>query len=178
MNIVSVFVKNLIKFDFLIFVLALINIYFLYKTFDLSKRINSLLHPQGYLPMGFGDLKEIEKHYKEHLNVSGESKVIKLRKSAFTNYSMYQSITQIFPLMGILGTVSSLIPMVSSIGNEANTSLFFSALTSTFWGIVFAIIFKSINGYLDATLSEVEKELDLYIERNTRLLDKDYEKKE
>ena len=72
--------------------------------------------------------------------------------------------------MGLLGTVLSLLPMVNSMGDlGAQTGSFFLALTSTFWGIVFAIIFKAINGVVEAEIDYCNKLTDLYFSRNSVL---------
>ncbi len=81
------------------------------------------------------------------------------RDSMNRNYSTFTIITSMFPLMGMLGTVASLIPMVSSIGAE-DTHLFFGALTSTFWGIVFALICKILDTRINYKIEDNEKHLE------------------
>ena len=43
---------------------------------------------------------------------------------------------------------------------------FFSALTSTFWGLVFAIIFKLLDGFLVSRIEDNDKNVTLLLERN------------
>ena len=43
---------------------------------------------------------------------------------------------------------------------------FYGALTSTFWGLVFAIIFKFLDGIISAKIEDNEKNVQLYLERN------------
>ena len=74
-------------------------------------------------------------------------------------YALYSNLTTMFPLMGMLGTVVSLIPMVNAIGSET-TGLFFSALTSTFWGIVFALIFKLLDASISYKIEDNEKHME------------------
>ena len=64
-------------------------------------------------------------------------------------YSLYVGITSIFPFLGILGTVFSLIMLAGGDLSNAVQESFFVALTSTFWGVLFAIIYR----FLDATVS-------------------------
>ena len=71
-------------------------------------------------------------------------------------YALYSNVTTIFPLLGMLGTVWALIPMVNTIGT-ADTSNFFSALTSTFWGIVAAILFKALDSTVSYKIEDNEK---------------------
>ena len=64
-------------------------------------------------------------------------------------YSLYVGITSIFPFLGVLGTVFSLIMLAGGDMSNAAQESFFVALTSTFWGVLFAIIYR----FLDATVS-------------------------
>ena len=68
------------------------------------------------------------------------------------------------PLLGILGTVISLLGMVGDMTNVQDN--FYGALTSTFWGLVFAIIFKFLDGIISAKIEDNEKNVQLYLERN------------
>ena len=70
-------------------------------------------------------------------------------KAAERSYSLYVGITSIFPFLGILGTVFSLIMLAGGEMSVAVQESFFVALTSTFWGVFFAIIYR----FLDATVS-------------------------
>ena len=65
--------------------------------------------------------------------------------------------------MGILGTVISLLGMVGDMTNVQDN--FYGALTSTFWGLVFAIIFKFLDGIISAKIDDNEKNVQLYLER-------------
>ena len=71
--------------------------------------------------------------------------------------------TAVFPLLGILGTVISLLPMVSDMTNMQNN--FFAALTSTFWGLVFAIGFKLCDAFLSSRMDDNDKNVNLLLSR-------------
>ena len=43
---------------------------------------------------------------------------------------------------------------------------FYAALTSTFWGLVFAIIFKFLDGVISAKIEDNEKTVALFLQRN------------
>ena len=77
-------------------------------------------------------------------------------------YSMFSIITTMFPLLGLLGTVASLIPMVNSIGAE-DVQLFFGALTSTFWGIVWALICKFFDIFIGYKVEDNEKRIEFLL---------------
>ena len=61
----------------------------------------------------------------------------------------------------------SLLPMVAELTDLQQN--FFAALTSTFWGLVFAIIFKLLDGFLSARLEDNDKNVNLLLERRQLL---------
>ena len=89
--------------------------------------------------------------------------LVKLREEAESLYALFSNLTAIFPLLGILGTVISLLPMVADMGNLENN--FFAALTSTFWGLVFAIAFKLCDAFLSARMEDNDKNVALLLNR-------------
>lgn len=92
-----------------------------------------------------------------------EQQVDALRERAVRFYTLFGTVTGIFPLLGILGTVVSLLSMV---GDGANIqSGFFAALTSTFWGLVFAIVYKFLDGFLSPKLEDGERSAELLMAR-------------
>jgi chemotaxis protein MotA len=48
---------------------------------------------------------------------------------------------------------------------------FFSALTSTFWGLVFAIVFKLLDGFLSSRMDDNDKSVTMLLERRQRELE-------
>ena len=87
-------------------------------------------------------------------------------------YSLFTTFTSVFPLWGMLGTVKSLIEAAGNMaGGTPAVDKFFSALTSTAWGIIFAIIFKAgFDSFLSPSVEAANKEYDLLTERNTNIL--------
>ena len=87
-----------------------------------------------------------------------DKEIIALRNKAELWYTWYVNISAIFPLLGILGTVIALIGMQG----EAMTadSSFLLALTSTFWGLIFSITFKSLQTLIEAKLDEGVREAE------------------
>lgn len=168
-SILQVYGQNFLKFDFLIFILAIINFYFLFQSLKRSRSIEHLLYPKGYLPGGWDNYHAMKQHYEDVMQLKGEETLIDHRRKMNLYYAVFENITGIFPLMGLLGTVISLIPMVRSVGTIEH-GLFFSALTSTFWGIVFAIISKGFNGYVEAQIEEAEKNIQVFLERYSTMV--------
>jgi chemotaxis protein MotA len=93
-----------------------------------------------------------------------EEEIVTLRKSSEAFYTVFANITSIFPLLGILGTVISLMPMVADMADMSRN--FFAALTSTFWGLVFAIIFKLLDGFLVSRIEDNDKNVTLLLDRS------------
>lgn len=165
-SLLSVLADNFLSFDFIIFLLAGFNIFILIKTSIYSKQLYKTLNPYCWIPGGDTSLREIQEKFAQQKDKSSETDIIQLRRKMNTYYVLYENLTAIFPLLGLLGTVVSLLPMVEDMG-EIMTGLFFSALTSTMWGIIFAIVFKSLNGYLSSGIEDNEKNIEIYLQRNT-----------
>ena len=96
-----------------------------------------------------------------------DKEIIALRNKAELWYTWYVNISAIFPLLGILGTVIALIGMQGD-AMTADSS-FLLALTSTFWGLIFSIVFKSMQTLIEAKLDEGVREAErcLGITRDT-----------
>ena len=162
----EVIVKNFLSFDFIIFLLAIANGFILAQTIRASKKLFDALNPYCWIPGGEASLQEIKGKFARRNRVDSESDIIRLRRRMNAFYVIFENLTAIFPLLGLLGTVVSLIPMVNSLG-DVETGLFFSALTSTMWGIIFAICFKVANGWVASGIEDNEKNIDIYLQRNT-----------
>ena len=162
----EIFARNFVRFDVLIFALAASEALIMHRCFAQARRLRKLFFPTGYLPGGRAMQEELGRQVERYLSRDGEAELTRLYRRVGLLYSLYENITGIFPLMGILGTVISLIPMVNLVGTET-TNLFFSALTSTFWGIVFAIVYKALNGWLAAEIEHCQTLVALYLERNS-----------
>lgn len=165
-SLLNVLADNFLSFDFIIFLLGGLNVFILIKTSIYSKQLYNTLNPYCWIPGGDTSLREIQEKFAQQKDKSSETDIIQLRRKMNTYYVIYENLTAIFPLLGLLGTVVSLLPMVEDMG-EIMTGLFFSALTSTMWGIVFAIVFKSLNGYLSSGIEDNEKNIEIYLQRNT-----------
>jgi len=64
------------------------------------------------------------------------------RSKANLWHSIFANCIAIFPLLGLLGTVVALISLSGGEGIEDTQNSFMVSLTSTFWGMIFAIIYK------------------------------------
>lgn len=74
-----------------------------------------------------------------------------------TGYNFFTTMITIFPLLGMFGTVRALIQINLSGEMDSFRQEFFGALTSTAWGIIFAVIFKLINAFVEyRIISQIE----------------------
>lgn len=160
MNLLKVIFSNFIGYDFLIFLAAVFN----GVVFHFLKRSADKLHRKMNLTIYVPDEGKSRRDAERDLAELRESDVVNMRNHTGRLYSIFVNITGIFPLLGILGTVISLLGLVAD--STDVTGNFYGALTSTFWGIVFAIVFKFIDGLISAEIEDNEKSVELYLQRN------------
>ncbi len=159
MSVLRVVLKNLIGYDLLIFIAAGFNVwvYLITKrrTDDLYKKLRLTIF-LPLQPMDGGTIRTVTHTYKLE-------DFVRLREREESMYALFTNLTAIFPLLGILGTVISLLPMVMSMSNLQDN--FFAALTSTFWGLIFAIGFKLCDAFLSSRIEDNDKNVNLLLSR-------------
>lgn len=69
-------------------------------------------------------------------------------------YTVFIVLISLFPLMGMLGTVSALLTLDISGASEDLKSNFFQALDTTGLGLVLAIFFKILNAFFQPRIEE------------------------
>ena len=74
-------------------------------------------------------------------------------------YTVFHAFASILPLLGMLGTVVSLLTI--DLGGEMDNikGSFFLALDTTMWGLVGSIILKFINAFLQTKIETAEEKL-------------------
>lgn len=79
-------------------------------------------------------------------------------------YTIFIVLISLFPLFGMLGTVSALLTLDISGATEELKANFFQALDTTGLGLIFAIIFKIVNAcqqsQIEETISKAKKMLE------------------
>ena len=157
----DVIFSNIIGFDGIIFLLAIVNgiIYFF------TKRSVDELHSKMHLSVFVPGKRRSREDARDELASLRESDVVNMRAKMGSLYSVFINITGIFPLLGILGTVTSLLSLVNDISDVQGS--FYAALTSTAWGIIFAIIFKVLDAFISPKIEENEKDVELFLNRNS-----------
>ncbi len=158
---------NLWGYDAFIFVAAIINVILFRKIIKYLKAIETDFEDTKYLQNEWlvkhlGDQKHRSAaELKAVLNRFTANKQLLDQTGVF-----YISLTSIFPLLGILGTVVSLLTLSDFSSAIASVS-FSKALTSTFWGILFGALSKFGEGFFTAKLELYDK---LYHEVRSLLL--------
>lgn len=164
-DVASIIWSNFLGFDLIIFILAALNAYCCVVARRMAIRLHKTLHRTIFLPEQVLKNEDIRQSFE---NIS-EGELVDMRKKANGVYAIFVNTTGIFPLLGILGTVISLIPLVADMSNLQSN--FFAALTSTFWGLVFAIAFKFLDGFFAPRVEENNTNISLYLKRHQNLLE-------
>ena len=165
MSVFQVILHNLLGFDLVIFIAAALNAVCYIYTRRTADALYKRLHLMIFVPSRRRDPESVAAAVRD----VDEEEVLALRKRAESLYAVFVNVTAVFPLLGILGTVVSLLPMVADLADMQTN--FFAALTSTFWGLVFAIIFKLLDGFLSARMEDNDKSVTLLLQRRQRELE-------
>jgi len=159
-NLFSVIFMNFWGYDLIIFITAVLTGIMYYKLRESADKLYNKTHLTVYVPDGGASRREAE----SDISVIRETDLVTMRNQTGKLYSIFVNLTGIFPLLGILGTVVSLLGLVAD--DTDVTGNFYGALTSTFWGLIFAIIFKFLDGVVSAKIEDNEKTVALYLDRN------------
>ncbi|MGY4686146.1 MotA/TolQ/ExbB proton channel family protein [Petrotoga halophila] len=124
---------------------GVVNFGLFFRILAKSKNLSSKLRPNRAEHL---ELYEFFRDTYKNSNAKNNFGYIEGENSSINKcFSYYGSITSIFPLLGILGTVISFLKL-SEITSEVITQNFANALSSTFFGLLFAILFKVLEGVL------------------------------
>ena len=153
--------QNLLGYDLLIILAAFGNFMYLIFILGHTRKVYNVIYTQGYQPDDFNE-QRLARPTRDQLKAT-KAKLRKMRETSNKYYTMFVNLSSIFPLLGILGTVVSLIPMVQSTeGMEQN---FYFALTSTLWGLVFSIFFKVLDGTLAPRIENNDQGISEFLEK-------------
>ena len=125
MSVWQVVLHNLWGFDLVIVLVALGNALCFAATRRQANELYRRLHRLIFVP----SRREHPELLAREISAVDEEEIIALRHRSESLYAVYVNVTAIFPLLGILGTVLSLLPMVADLSNMQMN--FFAALTST-----------------------------------------------
>ncbi len=146
--------SNFLSYDWIIFALAIVNIVIFLLAWKKAHALYESVAPRinissGNAERAFAQAQENSTYF---------SLYEKWQKAEFF-YTLFCNLTGVFTLLGILGTVISLLHLVDSTADL--TGEFMGALTSTLWGIVFTIIFKVIDSAISFDLEMGERITEL-----------------
>ena len=166
MTLFNVLLGNLWGFDTLIIIAALFNGFWIYR--ECGRNADKVYHHfnrKDYTANLTQEQKEAFQAGSEKETVLTPQDLLKYREKTNQLYALYTNFTSVFPLLGMFGTVISLIRMGDLIGTGVQGA-FFSALTSTFWGIVAAIVFKLLDSGISYKIEDNEKHLEYLFNPN------------
>ena len=109
--------------------------------------------------------RDVSHWFSESPSARSLNTLISARRRLSIFYTLFTTFISIFPLLGMFGTVQALVGLDLTGEMDGVKQHFFEALTSTAWGIIFAIIFKLLHAWLVA--HDAEEMLD----RSGRFLD-------
>ena len=99
------------------------------------------------------------KNFAKDIEHYFETSDCKLKDSVYYTldicYTLFITLISIFPLLGMLGTVQALLKLDMTQERTSLQNNFFSALTSTAWGIIFAIGFKIANSFVQPKIENM-----------------------
>ena len=160
----KLFVNLFTTSDIFILAFAVLTVFFWFITNNVKNEV------ADHLFKNHRRASRIEEDISEVSNAELENdlqpKIMKLNKW----YMVLSNSISVFPLLGMLGTVKSLIGLATGMGDQSNVleiDMFFSALTSTAWGIIFAMFFKLLTSGLAAKVESYNKEYEIIATRVT-----------
>lgn len=152
---------NLFGYDLLIVLLAVINAFVVYpRAKRASTHLKDLLQPKIYIPITLL-MARIKDPHPDKLDLNSMKS---MHADEIHYYSIFTSINSAFPMMGMLGTILSLLGLLNM--SQAQVTLnFTTALTSTFWGLIFALLFKAVDATLSPVVDQNQENLKMILER-------------
>jgi biopolymer transport protein ExbB len=159
MTILKALSSGIIGYDLIIVALIVFNILFIsLRLRTISTNLDKRLKKVVYLPVEHA-LKDLASTQPQKVNLH---QLRHMRESEDRLYHTYVSITNILPLLGILGTVIALMN-IDTFTIETVSTNFMTALTSTFWGLVGATICKILEGSIVAKVETNKDNLAMLI---------------
>lgn len=153
MEFISAIANNFIGYDTIIIVIAIVNFFVYRVTKQKLRNLDRLIYKSIDMSLGKIDEERIVKRDIEEL-----SEVKRARIKVNQWYSLFANIISIFPLLGLLGTVISLIFTASDGNLEATQQYFMMSLTSTFWGMIFAISYKIVDAFISPDVERLNND--------------------
>ena len=139
----------------IILIVGLINLFIFLILKNRIKKLENIVYPKSDRRNELQASLQITDKEIKRLNDSSE-------KASFC-YTLFSNITAIFPLLGIFGTVWSLMQIANT---DELSSNFMSALKTTLWGLIFAIAYKVLDAFVVSKLDRALDESDYLIHKH------------
>ena len=147
----------------LVFIIPILGVWVFIKLVGIGNKIKKMTDVRemskkhrtstSYVPGGFVDVSSAE-------NMDELRKNKEAFKQHMIDYRMYQQYIPIFPLLGILGTVSGLIGQLATGFKQEGLA---TSMNTTFWGLICAIVLKFVDAKFISRIVNAE---ELYYESN------------
>ena len=131
---------NMGSYDWIIFVMAAVN----GAVFAVAERSAKSLYESLLPRIHVSSVRVAEEVETAREKLSDSELLLRWQRAEFF-YTLFGNLTPTFTLLGILGTVISLLRLVGAGLDASMETEFLGALTSTFWGIVFTILFRVLD---------------------------------
>lgn len=143
-HVLNALLESIVRGDIFILLVAILTVALVVAVWTLSKTMKM----------------DLEESLKKKVTFS-ESRL----KMTCRLYTVFVTMISVFPLLGMLGTVFGLLGLDLANGDMGNIrDNFFRALTSTAWGIIFAVIFKIVHACI---ADELELRIENYRKKTT-----------
>lgn len=157
----QVLLRNMIGYDMIIIIAAIINGFFIYpRTKRYSVMLRDHLQPRVYVPINML-VQRVKGTPEKKIDLNA---LKSMRSDEIHFYSIFNAFNTAFPMLGMLGTILSLLRMLDLTQQQVIMN-FTIALTSTFWGLIFALVFKAIDAGLNPIVEQNQENLKLIFER-------------
>lgn len=144
MNLFAILGGNFLKYDWIIYLWVILTGILFAMTIKYSNSFSGYLDRD--LESGVCKINELKKRHKRQELL----------------YALYINCTSAFPLLGMIGTIYSLLRLDLSGGAEMISGSFLVALTSTLLGAFFGLVFKVLDSFLSP---KTEENNELYLMR-------------
>lgn len=151
-----------------IFLAALLNSFFLFKAYKNISLLQKALFKgdsviETFIKERMGQKQDVEERIRTNF-----SHWEALYKETTRWYHLFSNTITVFPLLGIGGTILSIIPTMLDF-SQVNT-YFSLALVSTLLGVVFATIFKFFEGYLSGNYTLISERMRILTDDITQYI--------
>ena len=142
--------NNFWGYDAIIFLIGLANLMVLIITRKSLRDFGNALY---YRPSD-SSIRKKNEILLDEITQDDMDKIKAMRSKTNKWHTVFVNFITIFPLLGLLGTIISLVMVAGDGGFENAHDSFMMSLTSTFWGVTFAIIYKFADSFIASDIEQ------------------------